>query len=118
MPHLHLRTSANLVENVDIDDVLVALVDELAKHETIRSKDIKAYHDLHTHHRMGVGAPAGFAHLTLSMKHGRPDDLITRIGEGLYGVMGRFFQESLATSEISLTLEIRQFPEQHYWKNL
>lgn len=118
MPHLHLRTSSNLIENVDIDDALTALAEELARHETIRPQDIKAYHELHTHYRMGEGAPVGFAHLTLSLKVGRPESLLHSIGEELYTVLRRFFSASLANSEISLTLEIREFPEDRYWKNL
>lgn len=118
MPHLHLRTSANIVENVDVDDILAALVEELGRHETIRKQDIKAYHNLHTHHRMGEGAPAGFAHLTLSLKSGRSDDMLARLGESLYAVLRSCFAASLQNSELSLTLEIREFPKNRYWKNL
>lgn len=117
MPHILLRTSADLVENVDVPDILASLVETLASFETVGSADIKAYHELHPHWAMGEGAPCGFAHLQVSLLSGRDETLLKTIGDGLYARMKQLFATSIEAGEIKPTLEIRQMPKPLYWKS-
>lgn len=116
MPHILLRTSADLVENVDVPDILAELVATFASFETVNAADVKAYHEMHTHWAMGQGAPSGFAHLQVSLLSGRDETLLKQIGEGLYARMKTLFAASIEAGEINPTLEIRQMPKPLYWK--
>ncbi|HRK21271.1 MAG TPA: hypothetical protein PLX06_05655 [Fimbriimonadaceae bacterium] len=114
MPHIHVYTSADLVENVDIPDILRALVDELAAQETIDAKTIKAYHSLHHTWAMGDGAPTGFAHCSVSLLTGRPVELRKRIADAMYARFKVCFESSIASGEISPTLEVREMDLETY----
>src|SRR5690349_7037244 len=108
MPHIHLMTSADLVENVDIPDILRALADELAAQESIDSKAIKAYHSLLHTWAMGEGAPAGFAHCQVGILEGRAEELRIQITDAMYAKLKASFEQSMREGEVSLTLELRQ----------
>lgn len=114
MPHIHLYTSADLVENVDIPDILRALVEELAAKATIEAKSIKAYHSLFHTWAMGEGSPAGFAHCAVSLLSGRPVELRKQISDAMYARLGECFSESVASGEISPTLELREMDAETY----
>lgn len=116
MPHIHLLTSANLVENVDIPDILRELVVELSKHESIDSKAIKAYHSLFHTWAMGEGAPAGFAHCMLGLLQGRSEALRKAIADGMTDRIRECFKASLEAKEVSLTFELREMDAETYRK--
>lgn len=116
MPHLHLRTSADLPENMDLPDILEGLAARLAGAESVDPASVKAYHTLHTHWAMGTGAPAGFAHLTLSLLDGRTEALLQEIGDSLFSELRSRFACSLEQGEIALTMELRAIAKALYWK--
>ena len=118
MPHIHLITSASVVENVDIPDILRELVKELSRQETIDSKSIKAYHSLFQTWAMGEGAPAGFAHCTLGLITGRPSELRKTISDAMYSRLRDSFKASLDAGEVSLTFELREMDADTYRKGL
>jgi 5-carboxymethyl-2-hydroxymuconate isomerase len=108
MPHIHLVTSANLVENVDVPDILAALVRELCAHDSIDPSAVKAYHSLHNTWAMGAGAPSGFAHCEIRIESGSPEALRAQIAEGMFACLKRLFEESLQANEVALTLELQE----------
>lgn len=114
MPHIHLSTSADLVENVDIPDILRALVVELSSHETIDPATIKAYHSLFHTWAMGDGAPVGFVHCAVSLVTGRSLELRTKIADAMYDRLCALFAESLDTGEVKPTLELREMEKSTY----
>lgn len=114
MPHIHVYTSADLVENVDIPDILRALVDALAAQETIEAKTIKAYHSLHHTWAMGEGAPTGFAHCSISLLTGRPAEVRKLLADGMYARFRECFSSSIESGEISPTLEVREMDLETY----
>jgi 5-carboxymethyl-2-hydroxymuconate isomerase len=116
MPHLHLSTSSNLVENVDLPDILRALADELSAHESIESASVKAYHSLHHTWAMGEGAPGGFAHLSVRLLSGRPEALRQQIADALLIRMSMLFRASLETGEAGLTVEVVEMDRATYRK--
>lgn len=116
MPHILLRTSADLVENVDIPDILGALVATLSACETMESSAIKAYHELHSQWVMGDGAAPGFAAVQVTLAEGRTPQQLQAVGEALWAQLRESFVASIAANELNLTLELREFPKSHYWK--
>ena len=118
MPHIHLLTSANLVENVDIPDILRDLVAELSRHETIDSKAIKSYHSLFHTWSMGDGAPAGFALCMLGLLTGRSEALRETIADGFQARLRQCFKASLEAGEVSVTFELREMDAETYRKGL
>lgn len=118
MPHIHLETTADLPENGNVPDILEALVARLATFETVASDQIKARHSLRSNWIMGEGAPAGFAHCSVSILDGRPLELRKRMGEGMYQVLCEQFAESMAAKEVAVSLEIREMNRDTYFKQL
>lgn len=116
MPHIILETTADLYENASIPDILEALVQKLSSFDTIDPRAIKAYHTLRTNWHMGEGAPPGFAHCTVGIVDGRPQDLRQKIAAGMYEELRSHFSMSLENDEVSLTLELRQFDGDTYQK--
>ena len=117
MPHILLTTSANLVENTDIPDILRELVAELCRHESIDSKAVKSYHSLFHTWAMGEGAPAGFAHCTLSLITGRHAELRKSISDAMCARLRECFKSSLDVGEVSLTFELREMDAETYRKS-
>jgi 5-carboxymethyl-2-hydroxymuconate isomerase len=114
MPHIHLSTSADLVENVDIPDILRALVDELAAQESVDAASIKAYHSLYHTWAMGEGAQAGFASCSISILEGRPEELRVRIADAMFARLRSLFRASADAGEVNLTLELREMAKATY----
>jgi 5-carboxymethyl-2-hydroxymuconate isomerase len=116
MPHIHLETTSDLPENAAIPDILAALVTELCRHDTMQSKSVKAYHSLRSNWAMGDGAPAGIAHVTVSVLAGRPESLRVQIADSMWNLLQEQFSESLANKEVSLTFELREMASETYRK--
>ncbi|BBO23276.1 MAG: hypothetical protein HND43_00370 [Armatimonadetes bacterium] len=114
MPHIHLITSADLVENVDIPDILGKLVHELGAFESVRPRRIKAYHTLHNNWSMGEGAPPGFVHCQVLIKAGRTPELIESIREVLFATLVECFGKSYGEKEAAISLEVRELSENGY----
>jgi 5-carboxymethyl-2-hydroxymuconate isomerase len=116
MPHIHLETTGNLSENVQIEEILARLTEALCRFETIDPASVKAYHTLRTTWVMGEGAPQGFAHCGISVLAGRPEELRARIADALYQELVASFSDSLATGDAGLTLEVREMNPATYRK--
>lgn len=116
MPHLHLTTSADLVENVDLPDILEALVAEFSQIESVKPEAIKAYHTLQNTWVMAKGAPPGFAHLEVKLLSGRSPELLQEVSDRLYVELRKRFAGSLESREVSLTLEVTEMNSATYRK--
>ncbi len=116
MPHLILETTADLPENANIPDILLALGVELATFESVSSASIKAYHTLRSVWCMGDGAPPGFAHLTVAVLSGRTLEWRQDVGQRLHQVLSSHMTESLAADEVSVTVELREMVKETYFK--
>lgn len=116
MPHLLLETTADLVENDSIPQILERLVEVMSGFETVDPKMVKARHTLRTNWVMGEGAPAGFAHLTCSVLSGRPLELRQKMGEGLLASLRDSFRESLEAGEVLVSLEVREMASETYFR--
>lgn len=116
MPHIVLETTADLVENALVPDILGTLVAKLASFESIDSKSIKGYHTLRSVWAMGEGAPTGFVHCTVAILRGRSDTLRQEIADGMYQVLLEQFAESKSAGEANPTLELREMDALTYRK--
>jgi 5-carboxymethyl-2-hydroxymuconate isomerase len=116
MPHIILETTADLQENAQVPDILEALIAKLVSFETIDPKAVKAYHALRSVWRHGEGGQPGFAHCTVGILQGRPVELRKRIADEMYVELQSHFPEALATNEVNITLELREFDADTYRK--
>ncbi|HVL39320.1 MAG TPA: hypothetical protein VM328_08005 [Fimbriimonadaceae bacterium] len=116
MPHILLETSADLLENDSIPQILEDLVAVLGRQATIEAQRIKARHALRSNWVMGAGGPKGFAHCACSLIGGRDAELRRAIGQSLFEVMKDCFRDSLAQNEVSLTVEIREMDPDTYFR--
>ena len=116
MPHIILETTADMPENANVPDILDALTATLCAMDTIDSKAVKAYHTLRSVWCMGAGAPPGFAHCTVAIMAGRPEDLRKKISDEMYAVLRKEFAQSLELGEVGLTLELREMDAGTYRK--
>lgn len=116
MPHIHLMTSANLVENVDVPDILRSLVDALCKQDTVNPASVKAYHSLFNTWEMGEGAAQGFAHCQVSILTGRSKELKCSISDAMWAAMKQAFSESATHGDANITLEVREMDAETYRK--
>ncbi|MBX3119714.1 MAG: hypothetical protein KF784_11660 [Fimbriimonadaceae bacterium] len=109
-------TSANLVENVDVPDILRYLVETLCGQDTIQSASVKAYHSMFTAWEMGEGAAHGFAHCQVSILAGRPESTKTAIADAMWATLRDAFAHSVEGQEANLTLEVREMEMRTYRK--
>ena len=116
MPHIILETTADLPENANVPDILEALVAKLSSIESVDSKAVKAYHTLRSVWAMGDGAPPGFAHCTVMVLSGRPEDLRKKMADQMYALLREHFAQSLELNEVGLTLELREMDAATYRK--
>lgn len=116
MPHMHLETTADLVENAHIPDMLEALVARLCAYDTISPASVKAYHTLRSNWSMGAGAAPGFAHATVAILEGRPLELRKKISQGMYEELQSLFKSSTSAGDVQLTLELREMASETYHK--
>lgn len=116
MPHIHLETTTNVLENKHIERILSALVDQLSEFETIDPSAIKAYYTLRDPYLTGRGAKPGFVHCTIQILTGRPDTLRKLIAESMFQHLEVRFQESLSQGLAGITLELREMDRETYMK--
>lgn len=116
MPHLHLETTADLPENVDVPDILEALVTALSAHDSIKPETIKAYHTLYNTWQMGEGAQPGFAHLTVKVLTGRTAEVRSQIADQMMEVLRQHFAMSIEANEVNLTVDIHEMLSETYRK--
>lgn len=116
MPHILLETSADVIENDRIPDILEALVATLAGLESVDPAAIKSYHGLRANWAMGDGAPQGFVHCEVRVLTGRSEALRAAMADALVSRLEQMVSESLSNGEISLTLEVREMERATYRK--
>ena len=116
MPHILLETSADVLENDRIPELLDALVAVLAAQDSVESSAIKARHGMRANWSMGAGAPAGFVHCEVRLITGRSPALRESIADAMFACLEELLHESLGRGEISLTLELREMQRETYRK--
>ncbi len=116
MPHIELKTTANLARAMDVPKLLNLLAAKMAGFETVNPAAVKAYHVPVADWVMGEGAPKGFAHCTVSVLSGRPLELRKRMAEELVEVMRSAIPAELRSGDASVTLELREMEPETYQK--
>jgi 5-carboxymethyl-2-hydroxymuconate isomerase len=114
VPHIHLQTTADLVENTSIPEVLEQLVAALSRVETVDPATIKAYHSLRSVWVMGEGAAPGFAHCEVAVLTGRPEALRSKIADVMFASLKDGFAQSAGGGEVRLTVEVREMDKSAY----
>ena len=114
MPHIHLETTADLPANADIPDILFELVQELCEADTVEPSSVRAFHSLRSNWVMGDGAPAGFAHVTVSAFTGRSLEWRQKVAIAMMKVVQERLAPSLEAREVVITVEIREMERESY----
>lgn len=107
MPHIHLHTSADLVENTDLPEILAGLADRLARSMSGKGDRVRAYHTLHTNWVTGVAARSGFAHVEVVMRDGDRTPGPDQVSEMMLQALKEFFRQSIDHNEVELSAEVR-----------
>lgn len=116
MPHIELKTTANIARALDVPAMLQQLVDKLSTFETVKTQAIKAYHLPISDWVMGSGAPKGFVHCTISVLTGRPMELRQRMATEMVAVIREALLPEIRAGEVSVTLELREMESETYQK--
>jgi 5-carboxymethyl-2-hydroxymuconate isomerase len=114
MPHIHLETTADLPANADVPDILDELVASLSSMESVDSRTVRAYHSLRSNWSMGNGAPAGFAHITVSILAGRTPEWRAAASKAMMQVLRKHLAASLEAKEVLATVEVRDMERDSY----
>lgn len=112
MPHIELRVSPNIVDQVDCRALLGHLVARLAEFETVNPAAIKGYQVTIPTYEMGEGAPNGFIHVTASILSGRPVELRCEMGQALHAIVNQEADMHAAGASV----EIREMDKETYFK--
>jgi len=114
VPHIHLETTADLIENDEIPELLERLRDALAGVPTIPTESLKAYHTLRNQWTVGAGHAPGFAHCTVAIMEGRELDLQSQIADTVFAVLTEGFARSTEAGDAVVTLEVREIRKATY----
>ena len=118
MPHIHLETTSDVVENQDVIDMLEHLADKLSSFETIAPESVKSYYSIRSNWVTGTGAPHGFIHCEVAILSGRSPELVQAITDGMFDELRSLFSRSIESGEAGLTLEVREMQKETYRKLL
>ncbi len=113
MPHIIVECSANIADDIAIDDLLQILHYKVAAHNVEIFK-IKARAVFLDHYIVADGAPENsMVHVTLLLLEGRGKDFAKVVGDGLYADL----KAHIAAKNIeycAMTLEIREMDAETY----
>lgn len=112
MPHIELRVSPNLSEQVDAEALLKALAERLAQFESVNPTAVKAYQIELKACAVGQGAPERFIHVTASVLSGRSLELRRAMAEALH----RIVKQEADRHAAGATVEIREMDRETYIK--
>lgn len=116
MPHIILECTSNLLEKDNLMPALEAMHNALAMIPTFRISQVKSRTFVHDNFRVGDGQTRMFAHVTLGIMPGRSVELQKQAGQAILDVMKDKFSKSYATEKCDLTVELREFREEVYFK--
>jgi 5-carboxymethyl-2-hydroxymuconate isomerase len=118
MPHIHLETTSDVVENQDVIDMLEHLAAKLSTFETIAPETVKSYYTIRSNWVTGANAPHGFIHCEVAILSGRPPELVQQITDEMFEELKSLFSRSIESGEAGLTLEVREMAKETYRKLL
>jgi 5-carboxymethyl-2-hydroxymuconate isomerase len=117
MPHLRLEYSDNLKEELDMQVLFASLHEILVKTAPAELKDCKSCAIKCKELLLGNGDPQNaFIHVDILLAEGR--SLATRqtIGQQILKHLEEYFAFSLQTLCLQITVQVREFPKDLYFK--
>ena len=117
MPHLRLEYTENIVFNGKLDDLFSDLHHALAESGNIDINNCKSRAVQLQDFLSGDGSgKKSFLHLEVSLYAGRTPDILKQIGEHLKAILIQHFKPQTGAENIQITIEIREFKKDHYFK--
>ncbi len=115
MPHLTLEYTDNLHVDVDFGGLFARIHKVLAEDGGIRIGNCKSRAVQLDSYRVGDGEPVAFVHADLRFLEGRSQDVKTQLGARILEILNEAFG-SRASSEVQITVEIRDIARNGYFK--
>jgi 5-carboxymethyl-2-hydroxymuconate isomerase len=119
LPHLVIEYSANVEDQIGLDDLLdklhaVALTTGVFPIGGLRVRAYRA-----DAYRIADKSPDnGFVHVTAMIGHGRPLDVQQRAGEQLFAVLAEHLEPLYGRSPLAISLNVQEFhPLLNFKKN-
>ena len=117
MPHLTLEYSPNVLVEADFTDLFRKLHAILSRTGGIRLENCKSRAYVARECFIGSGAQAGgFIHLDIRFLEGRSDEIKRAIGEETRDTLMTWFQASVDTLDLQITVEVRDIERSFYFK--
>ena len=117
MPHAILEYTENILDDADFVHLFERLHAMLAETGGCNPDEMRSRALRLDHYRMGNGDERNaFAHLTIKLQQGRPEDLLARMGQAALELLKEHFVQALEDQRCDLTVEIQEIPRQCYFK--
>ncbi len=110
MPHLILEYSDNL--EFEVQPLLARLHEALVATGAVAMKGLKSRAVRHSDYRMADGnSTYGFAHLSMLIREGRPQETQRELAEQALKVMEAEFGDRYETGYLSLSVDIKEMKD-------
>jgi len=117
MPHLIIEYSANLDDDIDIDDLVRALHQTAAGIDALPTAGIRVRAARREHYRIADGHPDNsFINVTLRIAEGRPLEVQKEAGEALFATLKTFVSSTYNKRPMALSFEIQEIKPETRWK--
>ncbi len=117
MPHQIIEYSANLDDDLDIDELVHALHDTAVGIDALPIGGIRTRAVRRDHYCIADGHPDNsFINVTLRIAEGRPLDVRKAAGERLFGALRNFVDSIYAGRPLALSYEIQEIKPETRWK--
>jgi 5-carboxymethyl-2-hydroxymuconate isomerase len=119
MPHLIIEYSANLEQQIALDELLDKLYASALESGVfplgglrIRARCVERYRIADCH------PDNGFVHMTAMIGHGRPLDVRRRVGEQLFATLTQHLEALYRRAPLAISFNIREFhPDLNFKQN-
>jgi 5-carboxymethyl-2-hydroxymuconate isomerase len=117
MPHCILEYSSNIADSPDARETLGRLHTLIAASFDTRINNIKSRMLQRSDYFVSDGSrDQSFIHLELAAMDGSPPEMIRRLGKKLHDFLKAEFPQTTASSNCSITVEIRDMRSENYFR--
>jgi 5-carboxymethyl-2-hydroxymuconate isomerase len=119
LPHLFVEYSANIEQQISLDELLDRLYETALATGVFPLGGIRLRAWRTDHYRIADRAPDnGFVHVTAMVGHGRALDVRRRVGEQLFAALTAHLEGLFSSSPLAISLHIQEIhPELNFKRN-
>ena len=116
MPHLKLEYTENIDLPSSFEDLFSELHQGLAESGDIDINNCKSRAFKLQDYLLSKNGKGPFVHLEVAILSGRAPDVITRIGDRLKSILVHHFVSTTGIDDLQVTIELREFNRNNYFK--